>query len=194
MYLLKTKNFLLNQRALLILAMAVVYFMVLPTHALAASVPPDQEACDKSQSGQYIGPQLVACKSGYNGGHALKNAAAICKNYVDTEHAACLDGFGKGACSINNPNQDALDKCLNSNPIIKDIRLIVNLLSAGVGVVITGSIIFAGIQYAYAGNNSTTVGAAKKRIQDSLIALLAFFFVYAFLNWIIPGPGLLFDL
>jgi len=57
-------------------------------------------------------------------------------------------------------------------------------------VVITGSIIFAGIQYIVAGNNANTVSAAKKRIQDSIIALVAFFFIWAFLQWLIPG-GLL---
>jgi hypothetical protein len=67
---------------------------------------------------------------------------------------------------------------------------VVNFLSAGVGLVVVGSIIVGGIQYAVAGNNANTVSAAKKRIQDTIIALIAFFFIYAFLNWLIPG-GLL---
>jgi len=61
------------------------------------------------------------------------------------------------------------------------------VLAAGVGLVVVGSIIWGGIQYAVAGNNPNAVSAAKKRIMDSLIALLAFLFMFGFLQWIIPG-------
>jgi hypothetical protein len=93
-------------------------------------------------------------------------------------------------CDKKVPTTTSLNNCLNQNPIIKDVKTVVNFLSAGVGIVVVGSIIWAGIQYVMAGNNPNAVGAAKKRLQDTLIALLAFFFIYAFINWLIPG-GLL---
>lgn len=63
----------------------------------------------------------------------------------------------------------------------------VNLLSALTGVVITGSIIAAGIQYSTAGGNPQAAAAAKKRVSNAATALLAFVFMYAFLQWIVPG-------
>jgi F0F1-type ATP synthase membrane subunit c/vacuolar-type H+-ATPase subunit K len=192
MYLLKIKKFSLNYRHLTTLAF-LVYMLIIPASAFAASAPPDQKACDQSKGGQYAGGDVDACLAGYNGGHSEKPISDTCDSLSGSKKEACINGYGKGACSIKDPNQNQVTKCLNANPIIKYIRTIVNFLSAGVGIVITGSIIYAGIQYGYAGNNSTTISAAKKRIQDTLIALLAFFFIYAFLNWIIPG-GLLFDI
>jgi hypothetical protein len=90
-------------------------------------------------------------------------------------------------CNQKKPTNDSLQKCLQKNPIVDDIQRVVNFLAAGVGIVIVGNIIFGGIQYSWAGNNPSAVTAAKTRIQNSLIALLAFFFVYAFLQWVIPG-------
>jgi hypothetical protein len=86
---------------------------------------------------------------------------------------------------------EKLKRCLEDQPIIKRLKTVVNFLAAGVGVVVTGSIIWGGLQYASAGGNANTISAAKKRIADSLIALIAFIFTYAFLQWILPG-GLIF--
>lgn len=78
--------------------------------------------------------------------------------------------------------------CLENNRIIKDfIQPMVNFLSALVAVVVVGSIMFAGIQYALAGDKAEAVGAAKKRITTSLMAFLIFILTFAFLQWLIPG-------
>jgi hypothetical protein len=95
-------------------------------------------------------------------------------------------------CDKKTPTSATLKNCLKINPIIKDINVLVNFLSAAAGIVIVGSIIVGGIQYSAAGNNPNAVSAAKKRITDALIALLAFFFIFGFLQWLIPG-GLLFS-
>lgn len=105
---------------------------------------------------------------------------------LDTQELnACL------ACTKNNPTTAELNNCLKKNPIVGDINTIINFLSAGAGIIIVGSIIVGGIQYAIAGNNPNQVSAAKQRIVNSLIALVAFFLIFAFLSWIVPG-GLLF--
>jgi hypothetical protein len=191
MHLLKIKKNIRNSKSLIIMATASVYILIMPV-AVFAAVPASQKACDEKESGKYSGSNLTACVAGYKAGHSLASRDRVCNPYSGSDQDACIVGYGKGSCSIKNPGQNALNECLNQNPIIKSLRLVVNLLSAGVGIVIVGSIIVAGIQYALAGNNPNAVGAAKKRIQDTLIAMLAFFFIYAFLQWIIPG-GLLFS-
>jgi hypothetical protein len=191
MFLSKTKKIFINFHLIPVFFILLIYSLIIPASVFAA-VTPAGVACirDKNHNGQYTGSEADACVAGYNGGNAKKSSNDVCGKYNGDDHDACLDGFGKGACAIDNPSQDTLNKCLNANPIIKSIRLIVNFLSAGVGIVVVGSIIWGGIQYSMAGNNPQAVSAAKKRIQDTLIALLAFFFIYAFLQWIIPG-GLL---
>lgn len=74
-----------------------------------------------------------------------------------------------------------------NNPIVKDLNQVVAFLSALVGIVVVGSIILGGIQYSAAGDNPQAVSAAKQRIINGLIALIAFLFTFAFLQWLIPG-------
>jgi hypothetical protein len=90
-------------------------------------------------------------------------------------------------CNQTNPTSTSLNACVKSNPIVKDLNSIVNVLSGLVGVVVVGVIILGGIQYSMAGDKAEAVSAAKKRITNGLIALLAFMFIFAFLQWLIPG-------
>lgn len=81
-----------------------------------------------------------------------------------------------------------------SNCKIIDIVLkITNAMSALVGVVIIIMIIIGGIQYSMSGgkgggqNSPAASVAAKKRIYNAIIALILFMFMYAFLQWVVPG-------
>jgi hypothetical protein len=87
----------------------------------------------------------------------------------------------------NTTTSDALKSCIQNDKITKDLLLIVNVLSAGVGIVVIGMIIVGGIQYSIAGNNPQATAAAKQRITNALIALFVFLFIFAFLQWLIPG-------
>lgn len=82
---------------------------------------------------------------------------------------------------------DAINQKLQKNPIIRDVRDIVNFLSAGVGIVVVAMIMVGGIQYSIAGDNPQKVTDAKKRIANALIALVVFLFIFAFVQWLIPG-------
>ena len=66
------------------------------------------------------------------------------------------------------------------NPFIK-------LLTGLVGVMVTVSVVVGGIQYSSAGGDPGKVAAAKKRIYNSIIALVAYLFMFAFLQWLLPG-------
>lgn len=66
----------------------------------------------------------------------------------------------------------------------------INFLSAVAGMAIVASITIAGYQYMTARDNSGQIEAAKKRIMWAMIALGLFIFMYAFLNFLVPG-GLL---
>lgn len=91
------------------------------------------------------------------------------------------------ASNCSDSTQAGLQKCLKGNPIVKDLNTVVGFLSALVGIVVIGSLVYAGIQYIIAGDNASEVTAAKQRIIKSLVALVAYVSIFSFLQWIIPG-------
>jgi hypothetical protein len=64
---------------------------------------------------------------------------------------------------------------------------LIKLLTALVGVVVVISIIIGGIQYSSSGGDPSKAGAAKERIRNAIIALVAFILLYGTLNFLIPG-------
>lgn len=63
----------------------------------------------------------------------------------------------------------------------------INILTAGIGVVAVGGLVYGSILYASAGGGPEQVKKAKTIITDIVIGLVAYAFMYAFLNFIIPG-------
>jgi hypothetical protein len=66
------------------------------------------------------------------------------------------------------------------NPAIK-------LLSILVGLVVAASLVLAGIQYMTSTGDPQRISAAKTRITNTLLAFLAYAFLFAFLNFLVPG-------
>ncbi len=71
--------------------------------------------------------------------------------------------------------------------IVRYLLDFINGLSAIVGIVIVMMITIGGIQYSAAGDNPQATMAAKKRIGNAIGALLLYIFMFAFLQWIVPG-------
>jgi len=64
---------------------------------------------------------------------------------------------------------------------------IIRFLTTGVGLVLIGSMVVAGIQYASSRGDPQATASALNRIMSNVIALLIFLFAYAILNYVIPG-------
>jgi len=88
------------------------------------------------------------------------------------------DPAAKGGNCTNIGHCDLISKYLN--PLI-------NFGAALFGVAIVSSLTIGGIQYGGSGGDPQKVSAAKDRIRNAIIALLAFIFLYAMLNFLIPG-------
>jgi hypothetical protein len=73
------------------------------------------------------------------------------------------------------------------NALLDLIFGIIRFLSAGVGIVVIGSIVFAGVQYTVSRGDPNATAAAVKRIQNTGIALLVYIFAFAILNYIVPA-------
>jgi len=102
----------------------------------------------------------------------------------------CGSGNNKVGVSINIGCEG--DKCKTNNKdgcsaLLDALFAIIRFLAAGVGIVVIGSVVFAGLQYSSARDDPSMVGKAKDRIMNSVYALLMYIFAYAILNFIIPG-------
>lgn len=73
------------------------------------------------------------------------------------------------------------------NPVIDMLFALFRFLSAGVGLVIIGSIIVAGIQYTTSRGAPQATEAAIKRVTNSVIALLFYLLIFAIANYLVPG-------
>jgi len=67
------------------------------------------------------------------------------------------------------------------------LLIVINILTAGVGVVAVGGIVYASILYTSAGGNQEQLKKAYKIITDIVIGVIAFGLMYAGLNFLIPG-------
>jgi len=106
-------------------------------------------------------------------------AAYQCGSGKNTVKTSIDIGCQGASCKSSN-----VDGC---SALIDMVFAIIRFLSAGVGVVVIGSVIYAGIQYASARDDPGAVGKAKERIGHSLTALLIFIFAYAILNYVLPA-------
>ena len=82
------------------------------------------------------------------------------------------------------------EACLKSgapSEIMKFILMVIRFLAASVFVIAVIMLIAGGIQYMTANGNPQSVAKAKTKITDVFIGLLAFIFLWAFLEWLVPG-------
>jgi hypothetical protein len=103
----------------------------------------------------------------------------ICNNYNAAPSATCQTG--DPAVSNGCTNGDC------SGLITKYINPLIKLLTILIGIIISISIVVAGIQYGSAAGDPSKVTAARKRIWNAVLALVAYIFLAGFLNFIIPG-------
>lgn len=83
----------------------------------------------------------------------------------------------------------AVQKCTSDSCdfIGKYVNPGIRLLSITFGIVAAISLILGGIQYSASAGDPQAVSKAKKRITDTIIAIVAYFFLLGFLEFLIPG-------
>lgn len=111
--------------------------------------------------------------------------AKLCDQSMKCQSGNAQDPANTGANGATGTNvQDQRNTCNLTHDIIDPA---VKALTALVGVAITISIIWGGIQYSSSGGDPSAVSAAKKRIVTAVLTLIGYFLFLAFLNWVIPG-------
>ena len=83
---------------------------------------------------------------------------------------------------------EAKTAILPSDWKIEDIlNMVLVVVTTGVGIAAVGSIVFAGVLYITARDNAAQVSKAKTMIMNTIIGIVAYILMWAFLEWIIPG-------
>lgn len=105
------------------------------------------------------------------------SAPAECSSQVLDEKARCEVA------------QECTDGDISSSNcgITRYLILFINVLSGMVGIVVIAVLTIGGIQYSTSAGDPNAVAAARKRISNALLALVAFGMMYGFLQWIVPG-------
>lgn len=76
---------------------------------------------------------------------------------------------------------------LKDNAIFKLLKLILQIMTAGVGVAAVGGVVYAAVLYTSAGDAADQVKKAKTIITDVVIGLVAYALMFLLLQWLIPG-------
>lgn len=71
--------------------------------------------------------------------------------------------------------------------IISYLLTAINALSALVGIVVVIMIVVGGIQYSASRDSPQMVSAARDRIRNAILGLIAYLFIYALLQYLVPG-------
>ncbi len=67
------------------------------------------------------------------------------------------------------------------------LRLILNIMTIGIGILGIIGITIVGIQYLTAGGNEEQTRKAKQRLIEIVIGLVAYVALYALLSWLLPN-------
>lgn len=87
-----------------------------------------------------------------------------------------------------NTSSDSSDPDSSCNKFIKNyVNPAIIALTGLVGVAAIISFIMAGIQYASSADDPAVVTKAKKRMFNTVLGLVAYIFLFAFLSYLIPG-------
>jgi hypothetical protein len=135
-----------------------------------------QKICDK-----YGAKQLkVDCADYQAQQDQLGNAAnpSSKTNNGTCDNGACKDPALSGSCKSNDDGCDLIGKYVNPT---------INLLSIAFGVIAVISLVMGGIQYAASTGDPQKVTLAKRRIYSTVIAVIAYIFLFSFLQFLVPG-------
>ena len=134
-----------------------------------------------------------------NASAKISRACETCLRECDERSAPGTDCSQQcsGSCAVNNSTDSSNDSGGNpdyailnpgdENGISYLLKLAVRILTGLVAVAAVASIIYAGVQYASAGDDSGKVKAAKDRITQTVIGIILYMLMYVILEFLIPG-------
>lgn len=102
-----------------------------------------------------------------------------------TGEIMCEDGSSPTAEGICTDGSTPTD--IETTGIWGILILVINILTAGIGVVAIAGVVYASILYASAAGSAEQVKKAMEIITNIVIGVIAYALVYSLLNFLIPG-------
>lgn len=113
-------------------------------------------------------------------------------------------GFvGVGAVETESPDAPSGDSCTSilpgewcesdvsgdasQNGVWEILQLVLNIMTAGVGVLATIGLVISGIQWMTARDNEAQIVKAKSRIFNIVIGIVVWALMWVVLSWLMPG-------
>jgi hypothetical protein len=115
--------------------------------------------------------------------YSLANNTCATSTTGGTNTSGTAGNSGSNAIQGTCKNEDISKDC----PIVTRLVEFINVLAGLVGIIIVLMITFRGIQYTFSRENAQETAKAKDGIRDAVFALVFFLFVYAILQWLVPG-------
>lgn len=113
---------------------------------------------------------------------------------------ATASAFGTATCSGNSPTccngvpvsvnygcQRVSNTGSHSNPIFSILIVAINFMAVGVGILVVGGIVWGSFLYVTSNGNSSKSQEAVTIIMNAVIGLFCFAFLYAAVNFLVPG-------
>ena len=97
------------------------------------------------------------------------------------------NGCGTDTAIITCGNVDVTQDGVENTAIWSILLTAINILTAGIGIVALGGVVYAAILYTSAGGNAEQTKKAMTIIADIVIGVVAYALMYAGLNFLIPG-------
>lgn len=115
------------------------------------------------------------------------NCTAIVSNAELTVLTKNLENYPANTFgSADDPALNCTASSSNCDLIEKYINPLITFMSAFVAIGVVIGIISGGIRYTTAGDDAQKVAAARNQIRSAIIALVAYIFLYALIQWILP--------
>jgi len=108
------------------------------------------------------------------------------RNELKAKHDEKPTEEGVDACKVKT-SIIPVDCSKGGNPIWGLLLMAVNILTAGIGIVAIGGIVYASILWTTAEDKNAQIVKSKETIFNVVVGLVAFALLWAFLNFLIPG-------
>lgn len=109
---------------------------------------------------------------------SFKPATGDDKTICQSDKKSCIDPAANPNAKCDNDDCDFVKKFINPS---------INVLTLSFGILAIISIIIGGINYATSEGDPQKTARAKNRIFNTIIAIVAYMFLYAFLQFLVPG-------
>lgn len=127
------------------------------------------------------GPATAASNITCAKGQTVKNNSCTCPSGQQPVSVP-VDSGGSGCVPINDRTTD-----LTQNPIFYYLRWFLIALGGGVGLAVVGGMTSGSYMYITARGNAAQAQKGQTTIINSVVGLLLFIFMYAILQFLIPG-------